>query len=159
MPLFDLAVLLILFLSALLGWWRGFVYELFSLLGWAVAYIVARNFSAQIIPYVPQTIAVESIRSAVAFAAVFLAVLILSAIFAWALSRLIKVAGLSALDSKLGMLFGLVRGIFVVLALVWLGGLTSLPQQSWWKDAWTSKPLQQAVQSMQAYAAANIMSK
>lgn len=157
MSVFDIAVLLIIILSALLGWWRGFMYELFSLLGWVIAYIVARTFSAQVIPYIPQAIVAESIRSAAAFAAVFIAVLIFSAIFAWFLSRLTKFAGLASLDGKFGVMFGVARGMLVVLALVWLGGLTSLPQQSWWKNAWSSKPLQQAALYAKEYVPAEIV--
>ena len=44
MTAFDYAVLAITGLSIGLGWWRGFVYELLSLLGWIAAYFVARLF-------------------------------------------------------------------------------------------------------------------
>lgn len=144
MPIFDVAVLVIISLSALLGWWRGLMYELFSLIGWIAAYVVARTFSAQLVAYVPQVISAENVRSAAAFAAVFIAVLIVAAVFAWFLSKLVKFAGLGGLDGKFGVMFGAVRGVLVVLALVWLAGLTQMPQQPWWKDAWSSKPLQQA---------------
>lgn len=144
MPLFDIAVLVIIALSALLGWWRGFMYELFSLLGWIAAYIAATTMSDRALPYIPQAISAEAVRSAAAFALVFIVTLIVAAVFAWLLSKLTKFAGLSGLDGKFGAMFGVLRGLLVVLALVWVGGLTSLPEKSWWKDAWTSKPLHQA---------------
>jgi membrane protein required for colicin V production len=40
-------------------------------------------------------------------------------------------------------MFGMLRGGLVVIALVWLGGLTDLPQLPFWRDALSSKPLQQ----------------
>lgn len=144
MSIFDVAVLVIIVLSALLGWWRGLMYELFSLIGWIAAYVVARTFSGQLVVYVPQVISAENIRSSAAFAAVFIAMLIVAAVFAWFLSKLAKFAGLGGLDGKFGAMFGVVRGVLVVLALVWLAGLTQMPQQAWWKNAWSSKPLQQA---------------
>lgn len=144
MTAFDFAVIAIIAFSVLLGWWRGFMYELFSLIGWIVSYIVAVTFTAHATPYIPETVGSESIRSGVAFAALFVATLVVSGIAAWLLAKLAKFAGLAGLDGKFGAMFGVVRGLLVVLALVWLGGLTKLPQQPWWRDAWTSKPLLQA---------------
>lgn len=144
MTSFDYAVIAVIVLSALMGWWRGFMYELFSLIGWLAAYIVARTFSAQALPYVPEAVGVENIRSAVAFAALFIVTLIAGALIAWFLARLAKFAGLAGMDGKFGAIFGTLRGGLVVIALVWLGGLTDLPQQPFWREALTSKPLQQA---------------
>jgi membrane protein required for colicin V production len=141
---FDYAVIAIILLSALVGWWRGFMYELFSLIGWVAAYIVARTFSAQALPYVPLAVGEQNIRSAAAFAALFIATLIVAALFAWFLARLAKFAGLSGMDGKFGAIFGMLRGGLVVIALVWLGGLTDLPQLPFWRNALSSKPLQEA---------------
>ncbi len=156
---FDFAVIAIIALSALLGWWRGFMYELFSLIGWIAAYVVARTFSAQVLPYIPEAVDAENIRSAAAFAALFIVTLIVGAIAAWLLARLAKFAGLGGMDGKFGAMFGMLRGVLVVLALVWLGGLTSLPQKSWWRDAWSSKPLQQAALYAKDYVPDNAVRK
>jgi membrane protein required for colicin V production len=120
------------------------MYELFSLIGWLAAYIVARTYSEQMVPYVPLAVGAENLRSAAAFAALFIATLIVSAVFAWFLARLAKFAGLGGVDGKFGAIFGMLRGALVVIALVWLGGLTDLPQLPFWRDALSSKPLQQA---------------
>jgi membrane protein required for colicin V production len=141
---FDFAVIAIIVLSALVGWWRGFMYELFSLIGWLAAYIVASTFSIQLLPHVPVTVGADNIRSAMAFAVLFIVTLIVSALFAWFLARLAKFAGLSGMDRKFGAMFGMSRGGLVVIALVWLGGLTDLPQLPFWRNALSSKPLQQA---------------
>ncbi len=144
MTSFDYAVIAVIVLSAVVGWWRGFMYELFSLIGWLAAYIVARTYAADALPYVPPAVGAENIRSAAAFAALFVATLIVGALFAWFLARLAKFAGLSGMDGKFGAIFGMLRGTLVVIALVWLGGLTDLPQQPFWRDALSSKPLQEA---------------
>lgn len=151
MTSFDYAVIAIILLSALVGWWRGFMYELFSLIGWLAAYIVARTFSAQVLPFVPVAVGEHYIRSAAAFAALFIVTLIVGALFAWFLARLAKFAGLSGMDGKFGAIFGMLRGCLVVIALVWLGGLTDLPQLPFWRNALSSKPLQEAAQYAQDY--------
>jgi membrane protein required for colicin V production len=156
---FDYAVIAIIVLSALVGWWRGFMYELFSLIGWLAAYIVARTFSAELMPYIPVAVGTENIRSATAFAVLFIATLIVGALFAWFLARLAKFAGLSGMDGKFGAIFGMLRGGMVVIALVWLGGLTDLPQLPFWRNALSSKPLQQAALYAKDYLPENAAKK
>jgi membrane protein required for colicin V production len=58
---------------------------------------------------------------------------------------MVKALGLSLSDRLLGMFFGLARGVLVVMALVAAGGLTSAPQQPWWKQATLAQPLETAV--------------
>lgn len=151
MTSFDYAVIAIIVLSAAVGWWRGFMYELFSLIGWLAAYVVARTYSADVLPYVPVAVAAENMRSAAAFATLFIATLIVAALFAWSLARLAIYAGLSGMDGKFGAIFGMLRGVLVVIALVWLGGLTNLPRQPFWREALTSKPLQELALSAKDY--------
>lgn len=159
MTSFDYAVIAIIVLSAVVGWWRGFMYELFSLIGWLAAYIVASTFSAQMMPHVPMEVGADNIRSAVAFAALFIATLIVGALFAWFLARLAKYAGLSGMDGKFGAIFGMLRGGLVVIALVWLAGLTDLPQKPFWRDALSSRPLQQAALYTRDYMPENAVRK
>jgi membrane protein required for colicin V production len=156
---FDYAVILIIVFSALVGWWRGFMYELFSLIGWLAAYIVARTFSAYAMPYVPMAVGPDNIRSAAAFAALFIVTLIVAAVFAWFLARLAKFAGLGGVDGKFGAIFGTLRGGLVVIALVWLGGLTDFPQLPFWRDSLTGKPLQHAALYAKDYLPENVVQK
>jgi membrane protein required for colicin V production len=156
---FDYAVVAVIVLSALVGWWRGFMYELFSLIGWLAAYIVARTYSAGMVPYVPEAVGAVQLREAAAFAALFIVTLIVGALFAWLLARLAKFAGLAGMDSKFGAIFGMLRGMLVVIALVWLGGLTALPQKEFWRDAASSKQLQQAALYAKDYMPENVAKK
>jgi membrane protein required for colicin V production len=142
MTAFDYAILAIIGLSIGLGWWRGFVYELLSLLGWVIAYFVARLFAPGVTPWVPDMVASEAAKTAVAYACLFTGTLIVSGIVAWLLSKLVKFVGLGWMDGSMGALFGLLRGLLLVLVLVLLAGLTDLPQQPFWRDAWSSKALQ-----------------
>ena len=77
-----------------------------------------------VLPYVPPAVAAENMRSAAAFAALFITTLIVAALFAWSLARLAKYAGLSGMDGKFGAIFGMLRGGLVVIALVWVKGRT-----------------------------------
>ncbi|MDD4912183.1 MAG: CvpA family protein [Sideroxydans sp.] len=139
---FDIAVIAVVLVSAILGMWRGLMSELLSLLAWGVAYVVALTFSDQMIRYVPEAFGSTNVRGAFAFAFMFIAVLIIASISAWIFAMLVRFAGLMDLGKKLGLILGAVRGVLRVLVFVWLAGLTNLTHETWWRDAWLSKPLQ-----------------
>ena len=75
------------------------------------------------------------VKEILAFIALFLGVRVLMGLLALAIGALIEASGLSLADRGLGGLFGLGRGIVIVLAGVILCGMTSIPQQAFWKDA------------------------
>jgi membrane protein required for colicin V production len=146
--LFDFAVLAVVALSMLLGWWRGLVYEAVSLLNWVAAYFVARLFAPDLVEYVPASVGTASARMAVAFSALFALTLIVGGVLAWGMNKLVKSSGLERLDGSLGTVFGLVRGCFLVLALMLLAGTTTLPTTSAWREALMSGALEEiAVQA------------
>ena len=74
-----------------------------------------------------------------------MAVLVAAALLRLALSKLLRAIGLGPLDRFLGAVFGVARGVLVVLLCVLIGGLTVLPQQAWWRQAWLAPPLETAV--------------
>jgi membrane protein required for colicin V production len=142
MTLFDHAVLVLTGFSVLLGVIRGLTREVISLASWAVAFLVASVYGGEAAPLLARQIPDESWRVLAAFVAVFFVVLIVMNVIALLTSRLIKSAGLGVEDRILGGLFGLVRGLLVVLVLVLLAGLTALPRQTVWKDAMLAAPLE-----------------
>lgn len=145
MTAFDYCVLAILCISVVLSFVRGVVRELVSLAGWIVAFMVANAFAAQFAPMLPSFITGESLRMLLAFAALFLATLLVMGLTAMAASALTKTAGLGLADRFLGSVFGLVRGLLVVLSIVLAAGLTALPQEPFWRKAVLSGPLEMAV--------------
>jgi len=133
--IFDYVVLLILASSVVISTLRGLVKEILSLLGWVAAFIGANAFGAKLAPMLPSVIPGDALRLIVAFIALFLGVRVLMGLLALAIGALIEATGLSLADRGLGGLFGLGRGIVIVLAGVILCGMTSIPQQAFWKDA------------------------
>ena len=51
----------------------------------------------------------------------------------------------------LGAIFGIARGVLIVLICVMLGGLTPLPREPWWKNAVFAPPLETAVLAMKPW--------
>lgn len=135
MTIFDYLVLFVLLASVVISTMRGLVKEILSLLGWVVAFVVANAYGAQLAPLLPPMIPGESVRLMVAFVALFIGVRILMGLLTLAIDALVKASGLSLADRGLGGLFGLARGIVIVLFAVILSGMTSIPQQDFWKNA------------------------
>jgi membrane protein required for colicin V production len=133
--IFDYLVLFILVASVVISTLRGLVKEILSLVGWVAAFVVANAFGAKLAPMLPSVFPGETVRLIVAFIALFLGVRVLMGLLSLALGALIDATGLTLADRGLGGLFGLGRGMVIVLAGVILCGMTSIPQQAFWKDA------------------------
>jgi len=133
--IFDYVVLFVLITSVVISTLRGLVKEILSLLGWIVAFVVANAYSAALAPLLPEVIPGDTARLIVAFIALFLGVRILMGLLSMAIGALVEATGLGLADRGLGGLFGLARGIVIVLAGVILCGMTEIPQQPLWQQA------------------------
>ena len=136
----DFVVLTILLISLSIGLWRGLIYEVLSLLGWPIAFVLSRLSADSIAKLLPMV--EETMRITAAYALVFIAALIVWGILAKMLSKMLKAMGSDWSDRAMGGMFGVVRGVLVVLVLTWLAGLTHIPEQQFWRGALTSKTLE-----------------
>lgn len=142
MTTFDYAILLIIGASVILSVMRGAVRELIALAAWFVSFWVARNFTGELTPLLPQAIPSPELRVLAGFIALFLGSLLIMTLLSIALSEVVKAIGLSGFDRMLGAGVGLLRGCFIVLVLVLLAGLTGLPKTQTWKNAMFSPVLE-----------------
>jgi membrane protein required for colicin V production len=151
MPWLDAVMLGLLLLSTLVGVVRGLVSEIMSLLGWLVAYVVARLFSAEIAPLIPIGEPGSALNFGAAFASVFIGTLIFWAICSWLIRMLIRASPLSGVDRLLGALFGLVRGIVLLLAVAIVVNLTTLSKSASWHDSVGAHWLDSALASLRPW--------
>ena len=133
--MFDYLVLFVLVASVVISTMRGLVKEILSLLGWVVAFVVANAYGATLAPMLPALLPGDTVRLMIAFVALFLGVRILMGLLTLAVDALVQAAGLSLADRGLGGLFGLARGIVLVLFGVILCSMTAIPEQDFWKSA------------------------
>ena len=137
----DYAVIAVLVISIVWSALRGVVREIVSLGGWIIAFLAANLFAGPLAAHLPQMIPGDTLRALAAFLAIFIFALILTALVGMLMSRLVNAVGLGAADKALGVLFGLARGLIVILVAALLAGLTSAPRQAWWKDSASGEPL------------------
>lgn len=148
MTIFDYLVIFVLIASIVISTMRGLVKEILSLAGWIVAFVVANAYSAALAGMLPDAIPGVVVRLIVAFIALFIGVRILMALLAMAIDALVTAGGLSLADRGLGGLFGLGRGIVIVLAGVILCGMTSIPKQDFWRNALLSPMAESGVRTV-----------
>lgn len=156
MTLFDLAVVTIVGLSVLLSLIRGLVREVLALAAWVVAFLAANVLAGEVAPWMTEAIPNESLRLLTGFVAVFIVVLVAVSALAILASKLVKSAGLGLEDRLLGGVFGLARGLLVVMTLVLLAGLTSVPRQPVWRNAVLSGPLVAFAGSIKSWLPADL---
>ena len=156
MTLFDLVVVTIVGLSVLLSLIRGLVREVLALAAWLVAFLAANFLAGEVAAWIADAIPNEQLRLLAGFVTVFVVVLIAASTLAILASKLVKSAGLGLEDRLLGGVFGLARGMLVVMILVLLAGLTSLPRQPVWRNAMLSDPLVAFAGSIKAWLPADL---
>ena len=148
MTSFDYTIFVIIGISIVVSMMRGAVRELLAIAGWLIAIYIVKTYATQLIPLLPADIPTESLKILAAYIITFLGVLLIASLLTIALSTLIKKIGLNWLNRGVGALFGFARGLLIVSVLVFLAGLTSLPQDARWTNAMFSSPLEALVKSM-----------
>ena len=130
----DWAIIAVLGLSILLSLWRGFVREAVSLAGWIAAFVIANMFVGEMAAFLQQWIANVTGRYVAAYALLFAGMLMVAGIAGKLGAQVVKVTGLTLLDRLLGTVFGFVRGIIIVLVVVYVLRQLAPPQNLLWLD-------------------------
>jgi membrane protein required for colicin V production len=131
----DWVIIALLTISTLISLRRGFVREALSLVIWVGAFILARTFHPQVQSLLENTVETPLVRLIAAFAILFFGTLIVGAIINNMIGHLVRATGLSATDRVLGMGFGLLRGVVVVIVAIAFTRYTPLAQDTWWRTS------------------------
>jgi len=134
LALIDIIILVIIGISSLIGVFRGLVKEALSLASWFAAIVVGTLFSAQLADLMVNLINNASLRRIAAFAILFIVVIFAGTILSNLVSKLTQAAGLKGADRTLGALFGILRGLIIVLVIVLVGSQFAL-SRNWFSDS------------------------
>ncbi len=123
----DLVLLGILILSAVIAWFRGFVREVLSLLGW----FLASAFALYALPYA-RPIASQYFTGGIVDIAASLGLYVVFLIFWWFVSffvaRNVRHSYLSGFDRFLGFIFGFLRGGVLITLVALLMNIAVPPE-------------------------------
>ena len=135
MSIVDWIIVAMVSLSTLISIKRGFVKEALSLVTWVLAFIVARLYGTQLSVLLVEYIVSPSMRLVVAFAVLFVVTLIVGAMISHLIGELVRLTGLSGTDRMFGMIFGLARGLLILVIGISLIRLTPLTDDDWWQES------------------------
>ena len=144
----DIAVIVIMLLSALIAFSMGFVRVMLALLGWvgaAIATLYGFRFAR---PIAHEWISVGFLADAAAGISVFLIALVALTFVSHAIGRRVRDSSLSTLDRSIGLVLGFfIGGVLVSLAylgVLWIG------REDWVADARSRPLLIQGAATLQA---------
>lgn len=126
----DILLLGVMLISGLLAMIRGFMREILSITAWGAAAVATLLLYNRLLPIAKANIASDIIAAVVVVAGVFLVTLLVVSVITVRLSDMILDSRIGALDRTLGFLFGLGRGlIIVVVAFVFFAWLVPASKQ------------------------------
>ena len=131
----DYIIVGIIVVSSLISVIRGFLKEAFSLAAWLLAGIVAFMLSPRLSVLVPDAIESPTVRLGITSVTLFIITLFAGGMVNFLIHKAAVKVGLSGTDRMLGVVFGVIRGMVIVVILIMLAGLTPIPNESWWQES------------------------
>jgi membrane protein required for colicin V production len=120
----DLVLLAVMLISGLLAMVRGFMREILSIAAWGAAALVTLYSYSKLLPTAKTYFNSDTVASIVVVVGVFVGTLIIVSVITVRISDMILDSRIGALDRTLGFLFGLARGLLIVVVayefFVWL---------------------------------------
>jgi len=141
--LLDVLLLVVMLISGLLAMIRGFMREILSIAAWIIAAVVTLYAYPRVLPVAQGYISSKMVATAASVGAVFLITLLVVSIITVRISDLVLDSRIGALDRTLGFLFGLGRGLLiVVVAFLFFAWLVPDSQPQWVRGAKSKVVLQ-----------------
>lgn len=130
--LLDVILLVVMLISGLLAMVRGFMREVLSIAAWIIAAIVTLYAYPRVLPVAQGYFSSTIVSTGIAVGGVFLVTLLIVSIITVRISDLVLDSRIGALDRTLGFMFGLGRGLIIVvvafLFFAWLVPDRSQPE-------------------------------
>jgi len=120
----DILLLSVMLISGILAMIRGFMREVLSIAAWGAAAVATILLYGRLLPIAKANISSDIVATAAVVGGVFLLTLLVVSILTVRISDMILDSRIGALDRTLGFLFGLGRGlVIVVVAFVFFAWL------------------------------------
>src|SRR5215468_9777318 len=138
--LLDIILIGVMLVSGLLAMIRGFMREVLSIAAWLIAALVTLYLYNKLLPFAKSYFNNDIIAAAVVVSGTFLLTLLIVSVITVRFSDMVLDSRIGALDRTLGFLFGLARGlIIVVIAFVFFAWLVPDRSQPEWVRSAKSK--------------------
>lgn len=132
----DFVIIGIIAISVIVSFFRGFLREALSLLVWGLAIWLSIVYYADVEPLLPSGYGLPStVRLVLAGILILLGVLIIGGIVTWIIGSIFDKTGMSGTDRVIGILFGALRGVVLVVIIVLLVSFLPFKDEPWWKES------------------------
>ncbi len=128
----DVTIVVIVLITALIGFMRGFVWMAIFLATWTAAILLAYTYKEQLAPLLPFKLDNETLQLGLSFLIIFMGTLIAGAIINYLFSKAVSAIGLGTFDRILGMGLGILLGALGITLITMLLTFTELPNQYIW---------------------------
>ena len=112
--MFDVIILVLIFISALFAFYRGFSLELLSISVWVISFFVSYAYGYNLINFFNKIINNILISTAISYVVVFLIIFVIFSFLTRKFSVFIKDSYVGLIDKSLGFIFGILRGYIIV---------------------------------------------
>ena len=113
----DLVFMIIIILSAIFAFARGFVHGVLSIAGWVGAAFATIYGYPYFKPFARDLISINFIADILTAFVIFILSLVILSMITNAISKQVRSSALNALDRALGFLFGIIRGAIIICVL------------------------------------------
>lgn len=135
MTILDGLMLATLLLSGLISLIRGLIREVLSLLAYIVAIAGCVWAGGWVVEALASIITIPLVRAAVGYGGLFVVLMLLMSLINALIVKGVHAAGLADVDRGLGGLFGMTRGMLLILLFVMVARVTPLVNHSAWRDS------------------------
>jgi len=150
MVFIDYFLAFIILISLFFGFYRGFIRELLALIGLVIAFYCANKYSSLFISYVPFGFD-ATINTLIIYLAIFILILIASALIIKLINKFIRSAGLSFINIFMGGFFGFIRGLLISMLIIYLVEKSEFPLTESWHTSSVVILLKETIQKTLPY--------
>ena len=112
--MFDIIILVLILISALFAFFRGFSLELLSISVWVISFFISYTYGNNLINFFNKIINNILISTALSYVVAFLIIFVIFSFLTRKFSVFIKDSYVGLIDKSLGFIFGILRGYVIV---------------------------------------------
>jgi membrane protein required for colicin V production len=141
----------VLALSLSIGAWRGLVYEVLSVVNWVLAFVLAQWAAPSIAQLLPMHGASDMVRYGAGFFCSFILCLLAGSVLVFLTKKVVHVSGMGLVDRLLGLAFGSLRAMVILLIAAMALRMTPLARSDWWLQAYSPRIAQSVLSGLKPW--------